>query len=185
MICYQSFNGQRSKASFATSIGVRHGICFALLNVNRSRPLIKSSTLMKNDDEAESLQSLMQEVRDKRAERMCDLQMEAHRLIDWKEYVRSAPIASLVGSVAAGFLVVSAFKQSSSQSLTSSGNQLQSEPRLVSGSNFQWALSMMMPIAMSAAKKFLMQSLTTATQGSHNENKSTSPSLPERRAYSE
>lgn len=188
MSCQQSFIDPEQILLPRWELGTRSAM---YVYAYRSSFLDESTTQMKADDEAKSLQSQMQKIRDKRAERVGDLQMEAQRLVDWKEYVRSAPVASLVGSVAAGFLVVSAFKQTASQPLPPMNqlapptNHLPSQASVVSRSNFQWAVSMLLPIVTSAAKKHLMKSLSTVMQGSSNEHKSTSQTIPERRAYSE
>lgn len=136
-------------------------------------------------DEAQSLQNLMQKIRDRRSKRVGELQLEAQRLVDWKEYVRSAPVASVLGSVAAGFLAVNAFKQTLSKQQAPVLNPGQTPPVAVTGYNFQWAVSMLSPIVMNAARKYLMQTLSTVMQGSSNENKSSSQTAPERPAYSE
>lgn len=147
--------------------------------------LDESTNQMKPSDEAESLRSRMQRIRDRRVERVGELQREAQRLVDWQEYVRSAPVMSLLGSVAAGFLAVNVLKPAPPPSQSVQTTRSQSRPRAAAGTSLQWAISMMTPVVTNAAKKYLMRSLTTALQGLTNEGKSTPPTVSERPAYSE
>lgn len=52
------------------------------------------------------LQVRMQSVRAKRIDRVAEFQNEAERLTDWREHVKSAPLASLAGSAILGFFAV-------------------------------------------------------------------------------
>ncbi len=147
--------------------------------------LDESTNSMISSDEADLLRSRMQSVRDRRAQRVGEIHSEAQRLVDWQEYVRSAPIVSLVGSVAAGFLAVSALRPGPPQPQSVRTTSPSSEPRVASGSNFQWMVAMVMPLVVNAGKKYLMHSLSTALQGMSNESKSTPKTAPERPVYSE
>ncbi len=52
------------------------------------------------------LQMRMQSVRAKRIDRVAEFQNEAERLTDWREHVKSAPLASLAGSTILGFFAI-------------------------------------------------------------------------------
>ncbi len=154
-----------------------------------NRHLNESITDMSHEGDAELIQNLMKAVRDKRSERVFELQTEAHRLVDWKEYVRTAPIASLIGSAAAGFLVVNGLQRSPPAAralpVQSPSTQSNAATNAATKARLPWLVSLAMPIVTNAAKKYIAQSLSSLLQGSSNESKSAAPTNQERRSYAE
>ncbi len=140
---------------------------------------------MKSDVEAESIQSLMKAVRDKRSKRVFDLQTEAHRFVDWKEYVRTAPIISLIGSSAAGFLVVNGLRNSLPPATLPRENLAPTQANVATASKMQWLVSLAMPILTNTAKKYIAQTLSSILQGTSNESQPVTQTLPQRGSYTE
>ncbi len=65
------------------------------------------------DHEAAKIIERMNAVRSQRVERLAEFSVESGRLADWREHVRSAPLATFSASVAAGLVVASAWRASS------------------------------------------------------------------------
>ncbi len=61
---------------------------------------------MNPEDIGTDLQERMATIRAKRIHLVAELQTEAGRLTDWREHVKSAPLAALAGSAILGFVTV-------------------------------------------------------------------------------
>jgi len=140
---------------------------------------------MNAEGEAESIQGLMKAIRDKRSKRVFDLQTEVHRFVDWKEYVRTAPIISLIGSSAAGFLVVNSLQRSLPGTTLARETSAPTQAKVATTSKMQWLVSLAMPIVTNTAKKYIAQNLSKILQGTSNESQPVTQTLPQRSSYIE
>jgi hypothetical protein len=140
---------------------------------------------MKLEEDAESIQNLMESIRRRRGKRVSDLETEAHRLVDWKEYVRTAPLMSLIASAATGFLVFNTFVRPPSSSIARTDAPLSGnspiQAKTTNRSKIPWLVSLAMPIITDAAKKYIKQSLLSAIQGPSSEPPSATHRASERR----
>lgn len=130
--------------------------------------------------DSEQIVRSMERIRRSQASKLADLGEESQRLTDWREYARSAPIASLVGSVVIGALVGSRLAGQPSQSVQDSTpsqlntsqlntSQLNTTPKTTAtkglvGRLLGATLSIAIPIIKSAAKQQMASAVTSAIQ---------------------
>lgn len=125
--------------------------------------------------DSEQIVRSMERIRRSQASKLADLGEESQRLTDWREYARSAPIASLVGSVVIGALVGSRLAGQPSQSVQdstpshSNTSQLNNTPKTAAtkslvGRLLGATLSIAIPMIKSAAKQQMASAVTSAIQ---------------------
>ncbi len=140
---------------------------------------------MNSQSDAESIRRNMEAIRLKRSERVLDLHLEVNRLVDWKEYVRVAPMASLIGSVAAGFIVANSLSRTTAAVEPPIPVGMQAITRETKATTIQWLGALLLPIATNAAKNFISQTLSQAVQGYSNELKPITDVNTERRSFAD
>jgi hypothetical protein len=125
--------------------------------------------------DSEQIVRSMERIRRSQASKLADLGEESQRLTDWREYARSAPIASLVGSLVIGALVGSRLAGQPSQSVQDSTpsqlntSQLNTTPKTAAtkglvGRLLGATLSIAIPMIKSAAKQQMASAVTSAIQ---------------------
>jgi hypothetical protein len=111
------------------------------------------------------LQKRMQEIRGKRIHRVAEFHNEAERLISWREHVKSAPIAALVGTTVLGFIAVRSVTRSGSPSPLVQKTEYIADvkPSVVAQQPSSYlvsnALHLLTNVALTAGKMYLMQQL--------------------------
>lgn len=123
------------------------------------------------------LQERMQRVRAKRAYRVAEFRMEAERVTDWREHVKSAPIPSLVGSVLLGFVAIQSVKRLTSLPATRKvespmANPFQATSPSSSGYVMNHLIRVLTGVLVSAGKNYL------AKQWEAHTNKARPSSIP-------
>ncbi len=136
---------------------------------------------MNSELEADTIQNSMRSIRNRRHKRIGELKIEAQRLVDWREYVKTAPVVSVVSSVVAGFMVINAFKRTHSPKLQGTEAPSATPLNVAEGTKLNWLIAMAMPIVTQAAKKYVMQGLNNAIQQSSQEFKSKQSTFSEQR----
>ncbi|MFO0939967.1 MAG: hypothetical protein U0930_04305 [Pirellulales bacterium] len=119
------------------------------------------------NSDSETLIRAMERIRRAKAAKLAQLGEESQRLTDWREYVRSAPVASLVGAVVVGAMVGSKLYPKPLQTMTvsaelpTSQSQFQSSltNRLVGSS-----LSLVLPMFHAVVKQHLTAAVSNAIQ---------------------
>lgn len=136
---------------------------------------------MNSELEADTIQNSMRSIRNRRHKRIGELKIEAQRLVDWREYVKTAPVVSVLSSVVAGFMVINAFKRTHSPKLQGPEAPSATPLKVAEGPKLNWLIAMAMPIVTQAAKKYVMQGLKNAIQQSSQEFKSKQSTFSEQR----
>jgi hypothetical protein len=118
---------------------------------------------MNMDSTSAEIISRMEAVRDKRRERIADLNEESSRMTDWREHVRSAPLLALAASVAAGALGAASLTGGSRRSIKSAteNDTITSTKSKVAHA----ALSMMWSMAMPMLTRYVKQRVALALAG--------------------
>lgn len=119
------------------------------------------------NSDSETLIRAMERIRQSKATKLAELGEESQRLTDWREYVRSAPIASLVGAVVVGAMLGSKINPKSQQMTMASTelptSQSQSHSSLTNrivGSS----LSLVLPMFQAVVKQHLTAAVSNAIQ---------------------
>ncbi|MCY2976394.1 MAG: hypothetical protein NTW52_17190 [Planctomycetota bacterium] len=111
------------------------------------------------------LQKRMQDIRSKRTHRIAEFHHEAERLVSWREYVKSAPIAALIATTVIGFIATRLILRSpaSSQTPQNSHPIVDNKPaevvRQPTGYFSNNALHLLTNVALTAGKMYLMRQL--------------------------
>jgi hypothetical protein len=113
------------------------------------------------------LQDRMKRIRAKRIDRVAELQNEAGRMTNWREYVRSAPITALAGSAVLGFFAVRfASRLPTATAVTKqpddmqANNMVREPPLFHPASIMSGAVRILFGIALAAGKNYLTQQLS-------------------------
>ena len=120
--------------------------------------------------DSEQIVQSMERIRRSQASKLAELGEESQRLTDWREYARSAPIASLVGSIVVGAFVGSRLAGQSSQSVQAApSSQLNTASKTTAttslvGRLLGASLSIVIPLIKSAAKQQLASAATSVIQ---------------------
>ena len=120
--------------------------------------------------DSEQIVQSMERIRRSQASKLAELGEESQRLTDWREYARSAPIASLVGSIVVGAFVGSRLAGQSSQSVQAApSSQLNTTSKTTAttslvGRLLGASLSIVIPLIKSAAKQQLASAATSVIQ---------------------
>jgi hypothetical protein len=118
------------------------------------------------------LQERMKNVRAKRIHRVAELQNEAGRLTDWREYVRSAPITALASSTLLGFIAVQTVTRAAAPASIRRQPELKSSSAPLesgfstSGYLMSSAIRALTSIALTAGKSYLTQQMNSLSNSS-------------------
>lgn len=116
---------------------------------------------------SEQIIESMERIRRSQATKLAELGEQSQRLTDWREYARSAPVASLVGSIVVGALVGSRLAGQPSHpvqeptSILKTASTPQATTSLV-GRLLGATLSVAMPMIKSAAKQQVASAVASA-----------------------
>lgn len=113
------------------------------------------------------LQDRMKCIRAKRIDRVAELQIEAGRMTDWREHVRSAPISALAGSAVLGFFAVrfasrlpTAMAVTKQPDETHTTSVVREPPLFHPASIVNGAIRILFGIAIASGKNYLTQQLS-------------------------
>jgi hypothetical protein len=113
------------------------------------------------------LQDRMKCIRAKRIDRVAEIQNEAGRMTNWREHVKSAPMAALAGSAVLGFFAVRfASRLPTATAVTKQPDDMQAmnmvrEPPLFHRTSIMsGAVRILCGIALAAGKNYLTQQLS-------------------------
>ena len=81
------------------------------------------STTDKSSGDVDSLLERMDNIRSANKTHVADLQLEAGRLVDWREHVRAKPLVSVAVAALVGFSIVNARSKSEARPIQSSDNR--------------------------------------------------------------
>ena len=125
-------------------------------------------------DETIVLMQAMAKIRAKRRRRLSELSHETERLTDWREYVKSAPIAAVAASAVAGFAVVG---QVVSGSAKPDSHRVpaatQAAPKQVQRGMLQsfaaGALALALPMVTMAVRRYAVEQFFNMMRNNHHE----------------
>ena len=113
-------------------------------------------------DETIVLMQAMAKIRAKRRRRLSELNHETERLTDWREYVKSAPIAAVAASMVAGFVVAGqvvsgSAKAESYRSSTANGAAPKAAQSGIMHSAVAGALAFAVPMVTMAVRRYAVE----------------------------
>jgi hypothetical protein len=113
-------------------------------------------------DETVVLMQAMAKIRAKRRRRLSELSHETERLTDWREYVKSAPIAAVSASAVAGFVLAGQVVSGSSKAESHRAfNANQATPKEVQSGIMQsavaGALAIAVPMVTMAIRRYAVE----------------------------
>jgi hypothetical protein len=117
---------------------------------------------------AGELQARMAAIRANRIKRIAELQIEANRLTDWREHVRSAPLVSVVGSAIVGFLAVKSFSSSSAKLTAKVDTGVERATTPTRPTMVQTLIGLGCNLAMTAGKQYFMQQIQNAVNSNNH-----------------
>lgn len=132
--------------------------------------------------DSEQIVRSMERIRSAQASKLAELGEESKRLTDWREYARSAPIVSLVGSVVIGALAGSRLAGQPSQPVQASAPSplaasKTTAPSSLGGRLLGAALTFAIPFVKSAVKQHVASAVGSAIQ-SFSESRSSRHDTP-------
>jgi hypothetical protein len=126
---------------------------------------------VERDSTASELQARMAAIRANRIKRIAELQIEAHRLTDWREHVRSAPLVSVIGSAIVGFLAVKSLSSSSTKLTAKVDAGVERATTATTATRptmVQTLIGLGCNLAMTAGKQYFMQQIQNAVNSNHH-----------------
>lgn len=119
----------------------------------------------------------MDRIRSKRIGRTIELQNEVERLADWREHVRSAPVAAFIGSIVIGAMGVRSVVTTMEKTRLASANSVAPTFQVAANATRQASagkkpgarvidtiVSVLLPIAARAVQQQVVKALLTATE---------------------